>query len=66
MKNYAFGIAPRTFLKIYKLTNQGTIVNDYGLKDQMRRAAVSIVSNTAEGDEPGTDKLSTRYFYHED
>jgi len=29
----------------------------------MRRAAVSIPSNIAEGDESGTDKQSVRFFY---
>jgi four helix bundle protein len=41
---------------IYKLTNQGKLANDYGLKDQIRRAAISIPSNIAEGDELDTDK----------
>ncbi len=34
---------------IYRETNIGTFSKDYGLKDQMRRAAVSILSNIAEG-----------------
>ena len=29
----------------------------------MRRSAVSIASNIAEGDESGTDKLGIRFFY---
>ncbi len=49
---------------IYKLTNQGKLVNDYGLKDQIRRAAISIPSNIAEGDELDTDKQSIRHFYY--
>ena len=36
---------------------------DFGLKDQMRRSAVSVASNLAEGDERYTDKESIRYFY---
>ena len=36
---------------IYKLTDNGKLAKDYGLKDQIRRAAVSIPSNIAEGDE---------------
>jgi four helix bundle protein len=48
---------------IYKLTTHGEFSKDYGLRDQIRRAAVSIPSNIAEGDELGTDKQSIRYFY---
>ena len=48
---------------IYKLTNQGKFDRDYGLRDQIRRAAVSIPSNIAEGDELDTDKQSIRFFY---
>jgi four helix bundle protein len=48
---------------IYKITAQGKFFKDYGLRDQIRRAAVSISSNISEGDELGTDKLSIRHFY---
>ena len=50
-------------VKIYHLTKTKDFVKDYGLKDQVQRAAVSIASNIAEGDELGTDKLAVRYFY---
>jgi len=48
---------------IYQLTNQGSFEKDFGLKDQIRRAAVSIASNIAEGDERNTNKESVRFFY---
>ena len=35
--------------KIYRLTNGQVFARDFGLRDQIRRAAVSIVSNIAEG-----------------
>jgi len=35
--------------KIYQVTNQGSFARDFGLRDQIRRAGVSIVSNVAEG-----------------
>lgn len=34
---------------IYSMTNKELFARDYGLKDQIRRASVSIVSNIAEG-----------------
>jgi four helix bundle protein len=38
---------------IYRVTNQGRFAGDFGLKDQIRRAAVSSMSNLAEGFERG-------------
>lgn len=34
---------------IYELTSQNEFSKDFGLKDQIRRASVSIMSNIAEG-----------------
>jgi len=48
---------------IYKVTSDGKISKDFGLRDQIRRSAVSIASNIAEGDERETDKESVRFFY---
>ena len=48
---------------IYKVTAHGNFAKDYGLRDQIRRAVVSIASNIAEGDELGTDKQSVNLFY---
>ncbi|NMX20842.1 four helix bundle protein, partial [ANME-1 cluster archaeon GoMg4] len=48
---------------IYRITNTGDFAKDYGLRDQIRRAVVSIPSNIAEGDERETDKEAVRYFY---
>ena len=48
--------------EIYKVTAIGSFAKDYGLKDQIRRAAVSVSSNISEGDERGTDKESIYYF----
>jgi four helix bundle protein len=50
-------------VSIYTLTREGTIARDFGLIDQIRRAAVSIPSNIAEGDERQTNKESVQFFY---
>jgi four helix bundle protein len=50
-------------VNIYQLTQNPLFKKDFGFKDQIQRAAVSIPSNIAEGDELGTDKLSVRYLY---
>jgi len=39
--------------RIYKITTDGAFSKDYGLRDQIRRASVSIMSNIAEGYERG-------------
>jgi four helix bundle protein len=38
---------------IYKVTKKGEFSRDFGLKDQIRRAAASVMSNIAEGFERG-------------
>jgi four helix bundle protein len=42
--------------KIYEVTGTGRFTRDFGLKDQIRRASISILSNIAEGFERGGDK----------
>ena len=36
-------------LQIYQITSDSNFSKDYGLKDQIRRASVSIMANIAEG-----------------
>lgn len=48
-------------LRIYKLSNRGTFSKDYGLRDQIRRASVSIVSNIAEGFERNGNKEFSQF-----
>jgi four helix bundle protein len=39
--------------EVYRLTGEGAFARDFGLRDQMRRSAVSTMSNIAEGFERG-------------
>jgi four helix bundle protein len=42
--------------QVYIVTNQGDLKRDFGLRDQMRRAALSIPTNIAEGFERASRK----------
>ncbi len=42
--------------EIYSFTQNGKISKNFGLRDQVQRAAVSIMSNIAEGFDSGTNK----------
>ena len=50
-------------VEIYKLTQKDPFMRDFGLRDQIRRAAVSVPSNLAEGDERASNKDAVRFFY---
>ena len=60
---HVFKEARKLVSRIYALTSDGVIRKDYGLVDQMRRAAVSILSNIAEGFERETDAEFIRSLY---
>ncbi len=46
---------------IYKVTNSKTFSSDFSLRDQLRRASVSIISNIAEGFERNGNKEFIRF-----
>ena len=48
---------------VYTLTNNEILARDFVLRDQLRRAAISIMSNIAEGFESQNDKTFVRYLY---
>ena len=49
--------------RVYGLTSKTAFGKDYGLTDQIRRAAVSIMTNTAEGFERGSNKDFVRFLF---
>ncbi len=48
---------------VYKMTREGDFARDFSLKDQFRRAAVSVISNIAEGFSRQTDKEFVQFLY---
>jgi hypothetical protein len=48
---------------VYQLTRKGDFARDCGLSDQIRRAAVSVMSNIAEGFERGTKTEFIQFLY---
>jgi len=49
---------------VYFLTDQGRFANDFGLRNQIQRAAVSVMSNIAEGFESRTQAQFIEYLGH--
>ncbi|MBU0675190.1 MAG: four helix bundle protein [Proteobacteria bacterium] len=47
--------------QIYKISTTGGLARDYGLRDQIRRASVSVMSNIAEGFERGGNQELMQY-----
>lgn len=57
-------MAKQLAVDVYTLTFEGKMAKDFSFRDQIRRAAISVPSNIAEGEESGFDKLGVRYFYN--
>jgi four helix bundle protein len=53
-------LSMRSSLVIYELFKE---CKDYGFKDQIQRACVSVPANIAEGDERHTNKEAVQFFY---
>ena len=50
--------------RVYRATKTGAFSKDFGLREQIRRAAVSVLSNIAEGFERGGDKEFQQFLSH--
>jgi four helix bundle protein len=48
-------------VEIYQRTNEGAFSRDFGLRDQIRRAIISVSSNIVEGYERDSPKEFIRY-----
>jgi four helix bundle protein len=48
---------------VYRVTEDFPAREHFGLADQMRRAAISVVSNIAEGANRGSDREMRRYLF---
>ncbi len=49
--------------RIYEHTGEGEFSRDFGLRDQIRRASISVMSNIAEGFERSGKKEFVRFLY---
>lgn len=50
-------------VKVFQISETNEIKKDLGLRNQIRRSAVSVASNIAEGDERGSDREAIRFFH---
>ena len=49
--------------EVYRASAQGQFSKDFGLRDQLRRASISILSNIAEGFERAGNKEFSHFLY---
>ena len=49
---------------VYAMTRDGEFTRDFGLKDQIRRAAGSVMHNIAEGFDAGSDAEFVRFLVY--
>jgi four helix bundle protein len=47
--------------EIYRCSRNGPLAKDFGLRDQIQRAAVSVMTNIAEGYGRGSDREFSRF-----
>jgi len=61
---YTWKKARELAVLVHKITEQGPFAKDISLKNQIRRAAVSVMSNIAEGFESQTQAQFVQYLGH--
>jgi four helix bundle protein len=50
-------------VKIFKILNNENLIKEFSLKDQLKRATLSIGNNIAEGSEYGSNKQFIRFLW---
>ncbi len=50
--------------RIYHRTGQGAFAQDFGLRDQIQRASVSIMANIAEGFDGGSNREFIKFLHY--
>ena len=58
-----FQMARKLVQEIYTITNEKVFNKDFGLRDQIRRASVSIMANIAEGFERKSNKEFIQFLF---
>jgi four helix bundle protein len=59
----AWQIARELANQMYKITKQESVCRDFGFVDQIRRAAISIMNNIAEGFERGSNRDFVKFLF---
>ena len=59
----AWQIARELANQMYKITKEESVCRNFGFVDQIRRAAISIMNNIAEGFERGSNKDFVRFLF---
>ena len=57
----AWKVARELTMNIYRMTRKSPLSKDYGLRDQMQSASISIMANIAEGFDSGSKKSFTNF-----
>jgi len=59
----AWQAARELVLAVYRVSGRGKFEKDFGLRDQIQRASVSVMANIAEGFERSSDREFHRFLY---